>query len=121
MACACGQTARYAGCRPKTFLTVLGLLTLERAYYHCDACQAGVCPRDPALDLDDTSAVSCHHADGGNGGGERQLREASELLGELAGLAVDTKQVERTADALGREVADDERCRLADAGRRCAP
>ena len=31
------------------------------------------------------------------------------MLGELAGVAVDTKQVERTAEALGREVAGDER------------
>ena len=35
IACACGQTAHYAGRRPKTFTTVLGPLTLERAYYHC--------------------------------------------------------------------------------------
>ena len=31
-ACACGRTARYAGRRPKTFITLLGPLTLERAY-----------------------------------------------------------------------------------------
>ena len=35
--------------------------------------------------------------------------EASALLGELAGVGVETKQVERTAEALGREVAGDER------------
>lgn len=35
--------------------------------------------------------------------------ESSELLHELAGLAVDAKQVERTAEALGREIAADER------------
>jgi hypothetical protein len=34
--------------------------------------------------------------------------EGSELLGELAGLAVDPKQVERTAERLGREIAEDE-------------
>ena len=54
-ACACGQTARYAGRRPKTFTSVLGPLTLERAYYHCDACRAGICPRDRALGLHATS------------------------------------------------------------------
>ena len=35
VACACGGKARYAGRRPKTFTTLLGPLTLERAYYHC--------------------------------------------------------------------------------------
>lgn len=35
--------------------------------------------------------------------------ESTELLGDLAGITVDPKQVERTAEALGREIADDER------------
>jgi hypothetical protein len=35
--------------------------------------------------------------------------ESSELLGALAGLPVPTKQVERTAEALGRAMAEDER------------
>ena len=48
VACACGGRARYAGRRPKTFTTLLGPLTLERAYYHCDACRTGVCRRRTA-------------------------------------------------------------------------
>ena len=55
VACACGGKARYAGRRPKTFTTLLGPLTLERAYYHCDACRTGVCPRDRALGMHATS------------------------------------------------------------------
>lgn len=35
--------------------------------------------------------------------------ESSELMAELAGIPVDPKQVERTAEALGREIARDER------------
>jgi hypothetical protein len=35
--------------------------------------------------------------------------ESSELLDELAGISVDPKAVERTAEALGREIAQDER------------
>jgi hypothetical protein len=37
------------------------------------------------------------------------FQEGSELLRELAGVAVDAKQVERTAEALGKEIAEDER------------
>ena len=40
---------------------------------------------------------------------EVSFAKASELLGALAGMRVDTKQVERAAEALGREVAYDER------------
>ena len=107
--CACGQRARHAGRRPKTFTTVLGALTLERAYYHCDTCQAGVCPRDRALGLDETSLSPATTRMVGLAAASVSFAEASELLGELAGVAVDAKQVERTAEALGREVAGDER------------
>src|SRR6266542_3931050 len=54
VACPCGQAARYAGRRTKTFTSVLGELTLERAYYHCASCARGVFPRDRALGLPDT-------------------------------------------------------------------
>ena len=39
--CACGQSARYAGRHGKNFESVLGPLRLERAYYHCELCEAG--------------------------------------------------------------------------------
>jgi hypothetical protein len=37
------------------------------------------------------------------------FQEGSELLQELTGVAVEAKQVERTAEALGQEIAEDER------------
>ena len=37
------------------------------------------------------------------------FQEGSELLTELAGVTVDAKQAERTAEALGKEIAEDER------------
>jgi hypothetical protein len=37
------------------------------------------------------------------------FQEGSELLTELAGVTVDAKQVERTAEALGEEITEDER------------
>jgi hypothetical protein len=40
------------------------------------------------------------------------FEEGHELLSELAGVGVPTKQVERAAEALGREVAEDERSRV---------
>ncbi len=50
--CACGDSARYAGRHGKNFESVLGPLRLERAYYHCELCEAGFCPRDRALGLE---------------------------------------------------------------------
>ena len=107
--CGCGQPARYAGRRDKTFTTALGELRLSRAYYHCEPCAAGFCPRDRALGLCDTSLSPAATRMVGKSAAMVSFAESSELLHELAGLAVDAKQVERTAEALGRAIAGDER------------
>lgn len=107
--CACGEPARYAGRRPKTFESVLGPLTLERAYYHCGACGAGLCPRDRALGLEGGSLSPGVLRMVGRVGAMVSFEEGNELLGELAGVYVSTKHVERAAEALGREIARDER------------
>ena len=109
LACACGQPARYAGRRKKTFTTALGELTLSRAYYHCEPCATGFCPRDRTLGLQDTALSPATTRMVGKSAAMVSFVESSELLHELAGLAVDAKQVERTAEALGREIAADER------------
>jgi hypothetical protein len=109
IACACGGLARYAGRRSKTFITALGELTLSRAWYHCDACGVGTCPRDAALGLEGTSLSPAVTRMTGQTASLVSFAEASELLEGLAGVSVDPKRVERTAEALGREIAADER------------
>jgi hypothetical protein len=110
--CDCGKMARYAGRHEKTFLSALGPLRLERAYYHCDACKAGLCPRDRALGLENSSLSPAVTRMVGLVGAMVSFAEGSELMRDLAGVSVDPKQVERTAEALGREIAADERERL---------
>lgn len=100
--------ARYVDRRSKCFQTVLGDLTLERAYHHCSACQSGFCPRDRALGLDGSLSPGVVHMIG-VAGAAVSFEEGSGLLKELAGLQVVAKQVERTAESLGAEVAADER------------
>ena len=105
----CARPARYAGRHPKTFDSALGTLTLERAYYHCQACQSGFCPRDAALGLEDSSLSPAVTRMVGLVGATVSLEEGHELLAELAGLQVPSKQVERAAEALGREISNDEK------------
>ncbi len=107
--CPCGQVARYAGRRPKTFQTALGEMTLKRAYYDCAACQRGVCPRDRALGMEGTSLSPAVTRMVSLAAALVSFQESGELMDQLAGLPVDAKQVERTAEALGREIAEDER------------
>ena len=105
----CGGPARYAGRHAKTFTTALGALTLTRAYYHCAACNQGGCPRDQALGLDGGSLSPAVTRMVGTAAALVSFAESSALLGDLAGLAVEAKQVERTAEALGQAIALDER------------
>ena len=108
--CRCGHTARYAGRRAKTIRTALGAMTLQRAYYHCASCRAGFCPRDRTLGIDETTlSPAASRMTAAAAAARVSFKEASTLLDELAGLAVDPKQVERTAEALGRAIAADER------------
>jgi len=104
----CHHPAHYAGRRAKTFESVLGPLRLERAYYHCAACDTGVCPRDAALGLDGTSLSPAVTRMIGAVGAMVSFAEGHALLHELAGVDVPTTQVERAAEALGRAIADDE-------------
>src|SRR5580658_1835814 len=107
--CGCGQEARLVGRRSKQVQSVLGPLQLERAYYHCSSCGHGFCPRDGHLGIENTSQSPALTRMIGTVGAMVSFQEGSELLQELAGVAVDAQQVERTAEALGKELAEDER------------
>jgi hypothetical protein len=106
--CACGQEARWVGRRSKRVHSVRGPLQLERAYYHCSSCGHGFCPRDEQLGIENTSLSPALTRMVGTVGAMVSFQEGSELF-ELAGVPVDAKQVERTAEALGKEIAEDER------------
>ena len=110
---ACGGSARYVDRRSKTFQTVLGPIRLNRAYYHCGACSQGSCPRDRCYGMDRGSLSPGVLRMVGAVGAMVSFEEGSSLLRQLAGLAVDTKQVERSAESLGVEIASDERTDVA--------
>jgi hypothetical protein len=105
----CGEAARFAGRRQKTLISVLGPLSLERAYYTCGRCQAGFCPRDQALGLSDSTLTPAVTRMVGAIGASVAFTEGRQLLVELADLHLDAKTIERVSEALGSEVAADER------------
>ena len=107
--CSCGGTARYAGRRTKRFVTVLGPIRLERAYYHCGECGHGFCPRDRGLGLEGSSLSPALTRMVGAVASMVSFQESSQLLDELAGVDVGAKQVQRSAQALGEQVAGYER------------
>ena len=80
-----------------------------RAWYHCENCGAGFSPRDRALGLEGTSLSPAALRMTGLAAARVSFAETGELLRELAGLDIDAKLAERQAEALGREIAADER------------
>lgn len=108
-ACACGGLARFAGRRPRTIVTVLGELRVERAYYHCAACGQGFCPKDRALGIEGSHLSPGVLRMVGAVGAAVSFEEGARLLKELAGISVPTRQVERYAERLGEEAARFER------------
>ena len=108
----CGGRAPHAGRRAKTVTSVLGALRLERAYYHCPACNAGFHPRDRALGIEGASLSPGVVRMTGLAAARASFAETGALLHDLAGVNVDAKQAERTAEALGREIATAERDRV---------
>lgn len=100
--------ARYVERRQKRFITVVGELLLARAYYHCATCGQGVCPRDHALGMEAQSLSPAVVRMIGTVGALVSFEQGSELLRKLAGVQVDAKRVERSAEGLGAEMAHDE-------------
>jgi len=98
--CTCGQPARYVDRRSKTFQSALGDLNLERAYYHCGACEQGFSPRDQAMGLEGSSLSPAVLRMVGQVAAVVSFEEGHELLHELAGVDVSAKQIERYAEAL---------------------
>ena len=107
--CSCGEPAQYRGRHQKTFESVLGPLRLERAYYHCAQCQGGFCPRDRTLRLELFSLTPGVLRRTASTAALVSFEESSAWLHELAGVEVSVSQVQRAAEALGAEIAADER------------
>jgi hypothetical protein len=114
--CPCGGSAQYHGRHEKTFESALGPLRLQRAYYHCERCQRGFCPRDQALGLEGSSLTPGVLRMTASAAALASFAESSGLLHELAGVEVSAKQVERVAEALGAEIAVDERQQVENMG-----
>ena len=82
---------------------------LRKSGYHCATCNAGFHPRDRALGIEGASLSPGVVRMTGLAAARASFAETGELLHDLAGVNVGAKQAERSAEALGREIAADER------------
>ena len=120
--CGSGHEARFAGYRDKSFDTVLGLVTVTRAWYHCAACGHGLAPRDAELGVTGTSMSPGLVAMNDLAAAAGPFAGAARLLEEIGGVRLTAKRVERAAEASGAAVASAGRERaLLTAARKLVP
>jgi hypothetical protein len=109
--CGRGHDAVLAGYREKVIDTVLGPVTLRRAWYHCARCGHGLAPRDAELGAAGTSMSPGLAAMNDKAAAAVPFAEAAGLLEGLAGIRLTVKRVERAAEASGTALAAASRAR----------
>jgi len=102
--CPCGQRMRSQGIKAKRLLTTLGQVPLGRPRYQCGQCHQTRFPDDERLDVVGTSYSPGVRRLMARAGSQVQFEQAAEDLLCYAGLRVEPREVERVAEAVGREV-----------------
>jgi hypothetical protein len=120
--CGNGHEACFAGYRDKTLDTVLGPVTVTRAWYHCAECGHGLAPRDAELGVTGASVSPGLAAMNDLAAAAGPFAGAARLLEEIGGVRLAVKRVERAAEASGAAAAEAgrERARLT-AARKLVP
>jgi hypothetical protein len=106
--CPCGHHAQYQGLRSKPVLTVLGPTQVSRPYYLCSRCHQGQFPADAELDIADTEFSPGVRRMLAVVGAAAAFDHGRQQMQVLASLEVTTKAVERTAEAIGSDIAQGE-------------
>jgi hypothetical protein len=99
--CACGGEARCEGYRRKGVQTVVGWISVRRAYYHCPACGQGHCPLDAALGLHRDSLRPGLRRLTGRFGALLPFAEAAHSLAAAARVQLSASTVRAVTEAIG--------------------
>ncbi len=103
--CGHGHEAEFVSYRDKVIDTVLGAVTLPRAWYHCASCGHGLAPRDAELGVAGASMSPGLRAMNDQAAAAGPFAKAARLLESLAGVRLTVKRVERAAEASGAAAA----------------
>ena len=103
--CSCGHQAGFQELRSKPVLTAVGEVTVSRPYYLCPHCHNGQFPADVELDIQGTESSPGVRRMLATLGHEAAFDQGRQQMKLLADLEVTTKAVERTAEAIGENIA----------------
>jgi len=99
--CSCGADARCEGYRSKGVHTVVGWITVRRAYYACPDCGHGHCPLDAALGLARDSLSPGVRRLAGRFGALLPFAEAADSLWQAARVPLSASTVRAVTEAVG--------------------
>jgi hypothetical protein len=99
-----GNTAVFVDYREKKLLTVVGEVTVRRAYYHDIECHCGFCPKDDDLDIVKTGYSPGVRRLMSKIGAMRPFGLGHQDLHELADIRVTSKEVERQSHIVGGQI-----------------
>ena len=102
--CDKGHSAVFVDYREKRLVTILGKVTVKRAYYHDQQCHSGFCPKDDSLDIAGTSYSPGVRRLMSTVGAMRPFDLGHKDLEALAGIRVNAKEVERQSHIVGNKV-----------------
>lgn len=105
IACACGHQTHYRELRSKPILTAVGEVRVLRPYYLCSNCHKGRFPTDVELDVENTELSPGVRRMLATVGQDAPFDQGRQQMKLLADLEVTTKTVERTAEAIGADIA----------------
>jgi hypothetical protein len=103
--CACGHRAQYQELRSRPVLTVVGWARVNRPWYLCAHCHEGQFPADVELDIENTDFSPGVRRMQAMVGQDAPFDHGRVQIKVLAGLEVTAKSVERTAEAIGADIA----------------
>jgi len=110
--CSCGHEARYQELRSKPVLTVVGKMKVSRPWYLCAHCHCGQFPADVERDIEDTEFSPGVRRMKAYVGQEGPFERGRRQMKLLADPEVTTKAVERTAEAIGEDIASREKAAI---------
>jgi hypothetical protein len=112
IACPCSGQAHFRGIRSRRILTALGEVELARPWYLCQRCHNGQFPVDRQLDVEGRDCSPGVRRMQALVGQQAPFDHGREQIQLLAGLDVTAKSVERTAEAIGEDIAAHEQAEI---------
>jgi hypothetical protein len=103
--CGAGHRAQFVSYRDKTTDTVLGPVTLTRAWYHCGECGHGFAPRDGELGVAGETMSPGLAKMSARAAAAVPFIPGASLVGELAGITLTGRRLGRHAEADGTAAA----------------